>query len=349
MENKTLCSSKKVIAELPVCYCVAPLLYHGEQHFVVASEQDHPCLLFDRHGNAAATIWEKPGGTMSAVQIPGRDGAFLAIRQFYSPDRGKDAGIWLVREENGVWKTRLVAALPCVHRFDILTRGHVNWVIACCLKEDYACDDDWRFPGKTCVCRLPDNLSEENAKPLEFTTIKMGMLKNHGYSRDIQDGVMSGIVSCEEGTYRFTPPEKGGPWTVETLCEDPASDAVLIDLDGCGEKELITICPFHGDTIAVYKLLTGTYRKIWEYEKKVPFAHAITSGVICGRPTVVLGHRQGSRDLFFLTYEDGYRTTVIDRNIGPANVLHLRVDGKDVIVSANREINEVAYYSFERR
>jgi len=340
--------SKKVIAELPVCYCVAPLLYKGEPHFLVASEQDHPCLLFDRDGDQVAQIWEKPGGTMSMVQIPGSDGAFLAIRGFYSPDRGKEAAIYLVWEEDGIWKNKVVAELPCLHRIDILTRDGTSWVIACCLKSGYEYDGDWRFPGKTWVCRLPDHLSDEGAKLPPFIPLLDDMLENHGYSRDMQDGVMSGIVSCQSGTYRFTPPQEGGEWTVEKICEDPASDAVLIDLDGCGQKELVTIRPFHGDTVAVYKLQDGQYRKVWEYEKRVPLAHAITAGMICGQPTAVIGHRNADRDLFFITYEDGYKVTIADHDIGPTNAMMFRNRKENVLIAANREINEVAYYTFSQ-
>ena len=340
--------SKKVIAELPVCYCVAPLLYKGEPHFLVASEQDHPCLLFDRDGDQVAQIWEKPGGTMSMVQIPGSDGAFLAIRGFYSPDRGKEAAIYLVWEEDGIWKNKVVAELPCLHRIDILTRDGASWVIACCLKSGYEYDGDWRFPGKTWVCRLPDQLSEDGAKLPPFIPLLDNMLENHGYSRDMQDGVMSGIVSCQSGTYRFSPPQEGGEWTVEKICEDPASDAVLIDLDGCGQKELVTIRPFHGDTVAVYKLQDGQYRKVWEYEKRVPLAHAITAGMICGQPTAVIGHRNADRDLFFITYEDGYKVTIADHDIGPTNAMIFRNGKENVLIAANREINEVAYYTFSQ-
>ena len=45
--------SKRVISDLQLCYCVAPVTYRGEEHFVVASEKEYPCLLFDRHGKFA--------------------------------------------------------------------------------------------------------------------------------------------------------------------------------------------------------------------------------------------------------------------------------------------------------
>ena len=87
---------KKVISNLTLCYCVAPLRYKDKPHFLVASEKEYSCLLFDEHGNEVDEIWKGPGGTMSAVQVPGTDGAFLATHRFYSPNNSKEASICLL-------------------------------------------------------------------------------------------------------------------------------------------------------------------------------------------------------------------------------------------------------------
>lgn len=338
---------KKIISDLKFCYCVAPLQHLGKPHFLVASEKEYPCLLFDAQGNFTDTIWEKPGGTMSAVQLPGIDSAFLATHKFYSPNNSKEAEIVLTWFGNGNWHTRTIIRLPCIHRFDILTRDGINYLIICCIKSDYQFSDDWRFPGKTYVCKLPDNLLSLQ-EPLEIKEIMSGMLKNHGYSRDKTNGVMSGIITCENGVYRFTPPsaKPDDSWKITQLISDPVSDAVLADFDGCGKKELLVLSPFHGDTIAIYKLKNETYEKIWEYEKKTEFAHAICCAEIEGRIYAFVGHRKGKRDLLQITWEhNNYQVTAVDHNIGPANVLYSFVNGKHILLSANREINEVAYYT----
>ncbi len=341
--------NKKVISDLTLCYCVAPLTYHGKQHFLVASEKEFPCLLFDENGNQVDKIWDGPGGTMSAVQIPGTDGAFLATHKFYSPNNSKEAKIVLVQPGDDGWKVRTLLELPYVHRFDILTRDGCNYLLACCLKSDYEYKDDWRFPGKTYACRLPDNLLDlpEDAE-LTLTVLRDGMLKNHGYSRDVVDGVMTGVVTSEEGVFRFTPPAQGGEtWQVEQLIGDPTSDAILVDLDGCGEKELLTIGPFHGENLAVYKKNNGAFEKVWQYEKQIPFAHAICKAQLGGREVAVVGHRKGERDLLMISREDGeYHVEILDHDVGPANVLYYHKD-QDILLAANREINEVAYYTLE--
>mgnify|MGYP002534275283 FL=1 len=339
---------KKVISNLTLCYCVAPLRYKDKPHFLVASEKESSCLLFDEHGNEVDEIWKGPGGTMSAVQVPGTDGAFLATHRFYSPNNSKEASIVLCRPVDGGWKVTTVADLPYVHRFDILQRGGVTYLIACCIKSNYEYKDDWRFPGMTYACELPDDLlSKPEDYRLPLVLLKDNMLKNHGYSRDIHNGVQTGIVTCDTGVFRFTPPaERGGEWTIETLITDAASDAVMVDFDGDGEKELLTLSPFHGDTLRIYKKSGSGYAPVFEYAKKIEFAHAICGCTICGRNMAIIGYRKGERELLAVYYLNGeYVVEVLDRDVGPANVLHSVVDGKDILLSANREINEIAYYT----
>ena len=337
---------KKVISNLTLCYCVAPLWYRGELHFLVASEKEYPCLLFDREGNQVDEIWKEPGGTMSAVQLPGTDGAFLAVHQFYSPNNSKEAKIVLCRHTEAGWVVRTLVELPYVHRFDILQRDGRNYLLACCLKSDYEYKDDWRFPGKTYACRLPENLLElPEGERLSLTLLKDNMLKNHGYSRHVKDGVMTGIVTSDEGVFRFTPPaSEGGAWTIERMISDPASDAVMVDFDGDGEEELLILSPFHGDTLRIYHKSADGYQMVFEYGKKLEFAHAICAADIGGEKMAVIGHRKESRDLLAVRYNNGYFVEVLDRDVGPANVLYSHVDGRDILISANREINEVAYY-----
>ncbi len=337
---------KRKISDLTLCYCVASLIYQGKQHFLVASEKEHPCYLFDDKGNQVDKIWDGPGGTMSAVQIPGVDGAFLATHKFYSPNNSKEAKIVLVWHEDGEWKVRTLVELPYVHRFDILSRDGENYLIACCLKSDYEYKDDWRFPGMTYGCRLPKDLFTEEMPELEL--LRSGMLKNHGYCRSELGGLMCGIVTSEEGVFRFTPPAADGEWTVEQLIGEPTSDAVLLDIDGCGKNELLTIGPFHGEKLSVYKDNGAGFEKVWQYENDIPFAHAICKADINGAQCAVIGHRKGERDLLLVSCENGsFRVDVLDHDVGPANALHHKVDGKDILISANREIDEVAYYVLE--
>lgn len=344
---------KKVLAELEKCYSIAPLMYQGEPHILVAAEKTDRCILFDVEGNEKATVWDGPGGVMSMVQVPGSDGQFLATHKFYSPNDSKDAKIVIVTPDGtGKWAVRTLVELPFVHRFDILQSNGRNYLIACTLKSGHEYKDDWTSPGKVYVARLPENLSGFNKEhQLELQVIKDGMLKNHGYYKIQEKDNESSLVCSENGVFRFYPPEHPEDnWAVEQLLTTPASDAVLADLDEDGEKELIVLSPFHGEDIDIYKKIDVGYEHFYKYPEKAEFLHAIWSGRLEGRPVVVIGHRQGARKLMAFSWnreKQNYETKVLDEGCGAANVYGYSEKDKDILIAANREINEIAMYIFE--
>lgn len=345
--------TKKVIDHLNKCYSIAPLTYQGKEHFLVAAEKTDPCYLFDMDGNKKDTVWTQPGGVMSMVQIPGSDGCFLATHKFYSPNDSKEAKIVIVTPKaEGDWEVRTLVKLPHVHRFDIVSRNGVNYLIACALKSGHEYKEDWSMPGKVYAAVLPDDLSRfDDDHQLPLTVLKDQMLKNHGYYRVEDNGVMTSIISADCGVFQFIPPaDKDGKWEIKTLITDAASDAVLIDLDGDGEKELAVLAPFHGEFIRIYKCIDGAFTQVYQYEKSADFTHAIYGGMLCGKPAVVIGHRKGTRNLIAFTYDEkagSYVNEIIDEDCGSANVFHYVKDGKDIIIGANREIDEIAMYILE--
>ncbi len=340
---------KKIISNLNKCYSIAPLTYQGKPHFLVAAEKQDPCYLFDLDGNQVDKIWDGPGGVMSMVQVPGTDGQYLSTYKFYSPNDSKEAKIVIVTPKaKGDWEVRTLADLPHVHRFDLLERDGEVYLIACALKSGHKFKEDWSMPGKVYAAKLPKDLSGfDQDHQLELTVLKENMQKNHGYYRVMEGDVPTAVVSCEEGVFRFTPPAKDGEWQIETLLTTPASDAVLVDLDGDGEKELCTLAPFHGEKIAVYKKGQDGYTKVYDFPEDAEFTHAIYGGELLGKPAFVVGHRKGKRNLMAITYNQetkSYEYEVIDEDRGPANVFHYVHQGRDILIAANRETDEVALY-----
>ncbi len=341
---------KKVISNLTKCYSIAPLHYNGKDHMLVAAEKVDRCILFDLDGNEEDTVWTEPGGVMTMVQVPGTNGQFLSTHKFYSPNDSKEAKIVIVTPiEKGNWEVRTLVDLPHVHRFDILERNGVRYIIACALKSGHEFKEDWSMPGKVYAAVLPEDLSKFNEdNQLELKVIKDNMLKNHGYYRVMEDGVMTSVVSADQGVFQFIPPETPeGEWEIKQLLDTPASDAVLVDLDEDGEKELAVLAPFHGEFISIYKKKDGKFEKVYDYDKSADFTHAIYGGMLCGKPAIVIGHRKGDRDLIVFTYNKetkSYGYEIIDHDCGPANICVYNKDGKDVILSTNREVDEVALY-----
>jgi hypothetical protein len=165
----------------------------------------------------------------------------------------------------------------------------------------------------------------------------------------VEEGAESSLVCSENGVFRFYPPkEKDGSWQIDQLLDVPASDATMVDLDGDGKMELVVLSPFHGDEISIYKDMGSGYTKVYEYPEKADFLHAIWSGKLAGKTVAVLGHRKGARRLMAFFWEDGcYRFKTIDDDCGPANAYGYTYDGKDILIAANREINQIAMYLFD--
>ncbi len=343
---------KKVLAELEKCYSIAPLQYQGAPHILVAAEKTDRCILFDAQGKEKATVWEGPGGVMTMVQVPGTDGQFLATHKFYSPNDSKEAKIIIATPDgNGKWEIRTLVELPFVHRFDILTSNGKNYLIACTLKSGHEYKDDWSNPGKVYAAQLPEDLTGFGSDhQLELQVLKDGMLKNHGYYKVREGNLESSLVCSDNGVFRFYPPEETeDTWTIEQLLDTPASDATMVDLDQDGEKELVVLSPFHGTDIKIYKKMQEEYQAVYEYPEKAEFLHAIWSGSLNGKPVAVIGHRKGARRLMAFTWSEeknNYTFKTLDEDCGPANAYGYSLDGKDILIATNREINEIAMYTF---
>ena len=86
---------------------------------------------------------------------------------------------------------------------------------------------------------------------------------------------------------------------------------------------------------------------MYQYPEKAEFLHAVWSGKLAGKTVVVLGHRKGARRLFALLWTDGhYSFKTIDDDCGPANAYGYTYEGRNRLITTNREINQIAMYLF---
>jgi hypothetical protein len=338
---------KIVLDHIERCYCSAVLEIDGECHLVLAGEAEGgPCYAYSGpRFSHREVVWEHGGGTMSLVQIPGGNNGFLAVQNFFPGFRSETAKIVRGRrEKDGRWTVEDYLALPFIHRFDIFSVGGENWFLGCVLCASKKDREDWSDPGYVAVGRMPGDGS-----PMEPPTVILsGLTKNHGYCRGTWEGRPAGYVACEEGVYAVIPPSApGSGWTTALLMDRPVSDMAFCDLDGDGREEMVTIEPFHGDTIQVYRLDGGVYSPVYRYPGKVEFAHALAGCALAGRPCVVCGVRRADAELSFLFWdrEDrNYRVERIEAGVGPSNVAVVRQAGRDLILSANHTANEGAVY-----
>ena len=336
---------------LEKCYCVAPLTWQGRQRLLVAAEKVNKCLLFDLDGNLLDTVWDGPGGTMSMVQVPGGDGCFLATHRFYSPNDSAEASIVHVQPcAEGGWRVNTVARLPFVHRFDILQKAGRQYLIACTIKSGHAYKNDWTKPGRVYVAELPQSLDQmDEEHPLELTVLCEHLTKNHGYCHCMGANGDYAIVGSEKGVMRIEPPAcPDEEWDCALLIDQPTSDMALVDLDGDGMQEMITISPFHGDAVTIYHKNGTGYEPVYRCPQPMPFGHAIWAGKIGEVPVALIGHREGRRDLAAFLYRNGgYQIEISEEDAGSANIMYYKTQTEHRLLSANREHDEIAFYRIE--
>ncbi|MBR5485061.1 MAG: hypothetical protein IKV41_00950 [Oscillospiraceae bacterium] len=336
---------KKVITNLTKCYSLAELDYCGQKAYLVASEKQFPCLVISRDGQILDKVWDEPGGVMTMEPLP--NGSFLATHRFYSPNDAKEATIVLAEQDKEGWKVRTLCKLPFVHRFGILNRDGQTYIVAATLKSDHQFKDDWTCPGRIWVGKLPENLNTvDEEHPLELTPLVSGLLRNHGFFKYEENGCDVCLIGTENGIWKVTPPTSDGQWQAECIFDQPASDMLLADFDGDGQKELLVLAPFHGENLSVYKNHNGNWEKVFDTPQPLEFLHALATAKLAGKEVAVIGHRKGARELCLISCDEkGYKLNVLDHDIGPANVL-CREDGENLwILSANRETDEVAMYT----
>ncbi|MEO8410354.1 MAG: hypothetical protein ABI478_07265, partial [Propionivibrio sp.] len=285
-----------------------------------------------------------PGGTMSIVPIPGTNGEFLAVQKFFRMYDWEEAKVVHVRpKDSGGYEVTDVLHLPYLHRFDLLTVGDRHYFLGATLATTKKTKEDWSDPGKLWVGEYT------GPGPLKVTVLKEGLTKNHGYSRLTQNGVMTSLVTCNEGAFEVKPPQiPGADWTVEQFMDWPISDISAIDIDGDGELEFATIEDFHGAHFRVYKKIDGAFKKIYEHPEATEFYHVVVGTTLAGTPVFIGGCRRGKQQLFYVcaskTEPLELRAQLIEEGVGPSNVHVVHEKGRDIIVAANREINEAAVY-----
>ena len=378
-------AKKTVIGNLSKCYSVATIKDRGELRLLCAAEKQDACFMFDAEGNKTDTLWEGPGGVMTLEQFPTEDETIvMATQKFYSPNDSAQAKIvYYRRGADGRWNCNVLCDLPFVHRFGVLTRGGVHYLVACTLKSAHAFKNDWTCPGRVYVAELPYDItgfSEEN--PLELTPLLSGLYHNHGFAKVNGDSRYAGeeegcvycLVGTDNGVFRVVPPAvRGGNWETEMMIEDAVSDMLFDDFDGDGKRELLTMAPFHGSKLGVFregtvvekpwfvacfgqKLRsfivpphepTDRFGRVWRYPEPMPFLHAICTATVNGKKVAVIGNREGKKELLAVYYDaeaGTYRTDVLDAGAGPANVLFFNNDGRYRLLAANRETDEIALY-----
>lgn len=337
---------KQVLAKLDKAYAVSPIQINGYTHFLAATEEHGKCLIFSPPHWKGSVIWDSPGGCMSLRPMPGRERAFVAIQEFFPIFKSEHAGIVYVEGNEVIaepWHVIRVIDLPFVHRIEIVYVGSIPFIVAASLCGGKAFQDDWSQPGVVYAGPIPKDPSVE--WPLE--PILEGVSKNHGMHATIMNKKQVVMISGKEGLFMLRVPEKSGSqWQYEQLLEHEVSDIYSYDIDGDSMPEIVTIEPFHGNGLVIYKYMFKSWRPI--FETSIDFGHVVWAGEILGEITILGGCRGGSKELFFLRPKTSDLRTmsreILDSNVGPTQIVVVHKQDCDLIVSTNHRSNEVALY-----
>lgn len=333
---------KHILAEIKRCYCASSLPLNNTSHIVFASEDPNVgCEMFALDTfQHEESIWKEAGGCMSIIAIPGKENEFLAVQEFYlkvSPSLSKI--VWGKYGERG-FEIKDVLSIPYLHRFDVFHANGVNYFIAATIATSKQGKEDWSVPGKIYVAQLPEDLSQG----IQVEVLMDGLYRNHGYWKDSDENC--GYFGSDQGILKVSPPSHlGGQWSCEQILQGEIGEIATVDIDGDGNTEIMTIEPFHGSIIKIYKKIDGKYTPVYTYDHEIDFAHTLVGGTLCGKPTFLAGVRRCDAELFYVQYENGqYISTCIDSGVGPANIALINEKNRDVIVAANHTKNEAAVY-----
>lgn len=337
---------KIVLDDFYRAYAVGHVTIDQDLHIIVASEaiEGKAIAYHGQDFSQKKVLWEDQGGTMSIVPIPETNGEFLAVRNFFPGFNAKTAKVVHVKPEGNGFIVKDFLELPYLHRFDLITVGDTHYFIGATLCTSKTEREDWSDPGKVFVGVLPKDLNEK----MIVTPIMHHLYHNHGYYRAPYQGKMSAFVTTDEGVFVFTPPQKTkDTWHVDHIIKTRVSDVAVFDIDDDGEDEILSIEPFHGNTMHLYKKIDGIYQIIYTVDRPIEFAHAMEGTTLRGQKAFVCGIRRLNQELFYLIYNHenkAYQIIDIEQNVGPANVKVVNLEDKDLIIAANNTIHQAAVY-----
>lgn len=314
-----------------------------EGFFVGAGSETGPQVkLYNLADKSTQNLPGCPGGMMSFIPVPGKAWSFVTIMGLFPPFIGREAGLYLHRLSGKDWITEKALDLPFAHRCEFLLQDKGPSLVAATvskLKENPA---DWSRPGELHVISFANNLSV----PWESMVIDSGITRNHGMAKARFGGEELLFVSGDKGIFSVQA-QGNQTWEVKAVFEKEVSEMTFIDLDGDGQKELVTIEPFHGTELNIYKRVNTN----WElrYSGSLSFGHGLSSGVFNGEPVIVAGNRSDTLALEIITVDDlnkgSVNKRIIESGVGPTQTQVFTYNRIDYIMSANQKKHEVALYS----
>lgn len=330
------------LLDMPDIYTANAFCLDGELCIGLGPERiGTPCLLSYPLLNKME-IGAGPGGVMSIIPVPGRPGMLVSVMGLFPPFQGKEAGIYKHVRTESAWNATKVIHLPFAHRCEILYKNQVNYLFISTVSKYKQSPSDWSEPGEVFLSVLPDT----SQVVWETEKIIGAISRNHGMLKTTVDGEEVICVSGDEGIFSLCPGNKGSGVRVTLLFNKEVSEFSFIDLDEDGVEEMVTIEPFHGNSLNIYKQISGRWKKI--YDAPLSFGHGLSSGKLAGRAVVAVGNRSGEAalELFCISEKSTcqFKRVCVENKTGTTQTQLFHYKDKDFLLSANQLKGEAALY-----
>lgn len=334
---------KKIFSDdVPLVYSLLHLQAGNEDYLVAASEEENgSAYAYNLNRNyEKQAIWQNIGGTMTMVQVSDSLD-FLATQRFFPGFNAASCELVKLSFDGTGWNQTKIMDFPYLHRFDLIEGPDKMYFIGATITEHKEFSDDWRMPGQIYV----GEYRQETNELIGLTGLDEPLVKNHGYCAFSEKGYS--FVTSEEGVFCLRYPSAESDWQLTKVYDLPVSDIAAIDTDDDGKfNYYLVINNFHGQTLTI---LNDRFQAIKEISGNFPFAHSIWGGVFNGKACFVFGNREGKQDYYLLKVREEFgevqvELVKIDEQVGSTNTTVFQKNQQDLLVSANREINQVAIY-----
>lgn len=325
---------------LPNIYTANAFEVNGKLNIGVGPEKEGVASLIEFPSCTTTDIGNGPGGMMSLIPVPGWENTFISVMGLFPPFKGKEAGIYIHRYTENKWLVTKAIDIPFAHRCEIIRIDGVNYLFSATVsryKEDPA---DWSQPGQVFLT-VPDN---PNPEKWSTRLLSDSIFRNHGMIKAIIDSKQVICVSGAEGIFAFTPDENNKIKTIQVFNKE-VSEFTFLDMDSDGNNELITIEPFHGNSLNIYKNTHKGWEKI--YNAPLSFGHGLSSGLLAGIPSVAVGNRSEDASLLLFRPTDSsgsIERICIEEATGTTQTQFIHYQGTDYLLSANQLKSEAALY-----
>jgi hypothetical protein len=332
---------KKVILNIKNVYTANAFRVNGEIFVGAGSETEPQVRLYNFTSHSPESIPGCPGGMMSFQPVPGKSGYYVSIMGLFPPFIGGEAGLYLHRNTASGWSTVKALDLPFAHRCEFIHGDDGDFLVAATVSRFKENPSDWSLPGE--IHLIP--MDQQEHLPWVSEVLDLEIFRNHGMTRTRMNGKEMVCISGAQGIFSIS--REKGEWKTDLVLPREVSEMNFADLDGDGSDELVTIEPFHGDTLCIYKREGKGWTLV--FNDTLSFGHGLSAGIFNGVPVVVAGNRSGSLALELFTLNNLQKGIVhrriIEEAAGPTQTQVIKTDAEDYILSANQRKNEVALYS----